>query len=93
MTTTHKKNGSFIRDTLISISISFFLIYGLRFLLAEINATNYLEHLSANGVLICKDTNSTFSVTTNDVMVTTDRYYLHLKPHGQKISYLDCEKK
>ena len=78
-----------IGNIMIGIGVIYFLV---SFLMGSI-ATRYLEHLSANGVLIRKDTNSTFSVTTNDVMVTTDRYYLHLKPHGQKISYLDCEKK
>ena len=72
---------------MIGIGVIYFLV---SFLIGSI-ATRHLDHLSANGVLICKDANSTFTVTADDIMETTNRDNLHLKPYGQKISYLDCE--
>ena len=68
-------------------------LFGFVFLLTGTTSKSYLEHLKAKGVLICKDANSTFSVTDDDLMETTNMYYMRLKPHGQEISYLDCEKK
>ena len=73
------------------IGIAIFFSFG--FLLTGSSSKSSLDHLSANGVLICKDANSTFTVTADDIMETTDRYHLHLKPHGQKINYFACEKK
>ena len=78
-----------IGNIMIGIGVIYFLV---SFLMGSI-ATRHLDHLSANGVLICKDANSTFTVTADDIMETTDRYHLHLKPHGQKINYFACEKK